>query len=89
MLRLINKIEGRCTALMIAALVNAKCVTTLLKAGTDINVIDTDGKTALAYAATKGEVNCVNELIAAGADVNTGNVSPLIMCCSRKEMLIV
>ena len=45
-------------------------VKNFIKSGVDINVQDSDKKTALMYAASEGFLMVVNSLIEAGADVN-------------------
>ena len=58
--------------LMIVSEANHEILECLIKAGADVNIRDTFGKTALTYAAAAGKKDCVNLLIAAGAeDKNT------------------
>ena len=47
-----------------------KCLTALIKAAADVNVIDHHGNTALMSAALYGKINTLTTLIEAGADVN-------------------
>lgn len=42
----------------------------LIRAGADINVQDSSGKTPLMWAAAKGQINIINKLINAGAHLN-------------------
>ena len=57
---------------LIAAAKNEKdeCVQLLINKGADVNIVDSDGNTALMY---EKHVNCVKLLLEAGADVNHGN----------------
>ena len=58
--------------LMIVSEANHEILECLIKAGADVNIRDTFGKTALTYAAAAGKKDCVNLLIAAAAeDKNT------------------
>jgi ankyrin repeat protein len=60
------------TALMYAARFNKnpEVITTLLKAGADVNAKDTDGWTALMWAAWKNQdIRVITKLLKAGADV--------------------
>ena len=63
---------------------HSQCLISLIKAGDDVNIVNTQGQTALNYAVIKGRRNCVDELIKAGADVNFvdkfGN-TPFILSC--------
>ena len=63
---------------------HSQCLVSLIKAGADVNIVNTQGQTALNYALIKGRRNCVDELIKAGADVNFvdmfGN-TPFILSC--------
>ena len=63
---------------------HSRCLVSLIKAGADVNIVNTQGQTALNYALIKGRRNCVDELIKAGADVNFvdkfGN-TPFILSC--------
>ena len=62
------------SALTLAALYgNTRCVTALLQAGTDVNVVNKYGNTALTYSSRDGELENVKLLLNAGADVNKQN----------------
>ena len=49
----------------------AECVRILLEAGSDVNMRNKQGSTALSLASTSGNVEAVRALCAAGSDVNT------------------
>ena len=69
--------------LMIVSEANHEILECLIKAGADVNIRDTFGKTALTYAAAAGKKDCVNLLIAAGAeDKNT----PLLCAANGKPL---
>ena len=53
--------------------VDVATVKALLAKGTDVNVKDKDGKTALMSASNKGHTEIVEMLLAKGADVNLKN----------------
>ncbi len=50
---------------------NGARVHELLVAGTDVNSVDSNGRTALMQASMQGHIAIVQELLAAGADVNS------------------
>ena len=49
---------------------NDKCVDELIQAGGDVNLVDTEGNTALCYASMYGQIRSMEMLLEAGADVN-------------------
>ena len=64
--------KSRAGLALIASEANHEILECLIKAGADVNIRDTFGKTALTYAAAAGKKDCVNLLIAAAAeDKNT------------------
>lgn len=60
---------------------NHEIMVELVKAGADCCCIDQWGKTALMYAAAKGDAQAMRILIDGGADVYTlDHVSSLLLC---------
>ena len=67
-------------------MVSLSIVQYLHQAGTDINIRDNDGRTALMWAAYKGHGDIVKYLHQAGADINimdNGGVTALIAAASE------
>lgn len=66
---------------------DVRAVRTLLRARTvDVNARETDGSTALHYAANLGDAAIVEALLAAGADAKASNrygITPLVLACVR------
>ena len=62
-----------------------KTVKILIEAGTDVNIQNNDGETALYCVSYYGRAKCVTSLLQAGADVNETGTSPLMMAsqCGR------
>ena len=58
----------------------------LVQTGSYFNFIDSDGNTALHYAATVGSIEAVKYLIEAGADVtitnNDGDTATIVAACN-------
>lgn len=82
---------GRTPLMLIAGFKgdNVLCLQKLLEAGSDINVKDNEGNTALAHAALGGNLNCVQTLIKAGSykHVNISNMlgkTPLMLAARSK-----
>lgn len=48
----------------------AECLRLLIEHGADLDVKNSDGKTALLIAAKKGRAECVSQLVAAGVKLN-------------------
>ncbi len=67
-------------------------VLSLLKAGADANSTQTDGTTALHWAAYNDDMNTAKLLIGSGADVNAVNnygVPPLSLACTNRNAALV
>lgn len=67
--------EGKCrTPLMFAAACNLPdCISLLCTGGSDVNLRDADGNTALHYANAYGSIAAVSALEARGGDRNLAN----------------
>jgi ankyrin repeat protein len=64
----------------------------LLEDGVNVNAVEADGATALAWASHKDNLEAVNRLIHAGANVDLSNdygVSPLALACTNRNASIV
>ena len=68
---------------------NAELVSTLLRAGADINKSDSYGTTPLMAACRKGHSVLVSNLLSAGADANQGDPTPLTAACENGNLELV
>src|SRR5262245_20982870 len=67
-------------------------VRSLLAQGTNVNVAQADGATALAWAVYHDDLVTTDLLLAAGASVNVANdygVTPLSLACSNQNAMMV
>lgn len=76
--------RGNFTALMWAAKLNKeKDVKLLIENGADINIVSSEGMSAVSYAASSGAAECISLLLAAGAnpnEISEGDMTPLLNC---------
>ena len=64
----------------------AECLDFLIAKGADYELIDSKGRTALHYAASKCWFNCIFTLVSAGTDANcrdTDGVTPLMVVAAE------
>jgi ankyrin repeat protein len=81
-LRLINAVKNN----------DLKAVRTLLTLHADVNAVETDGSTALHWAAQRNNVEIADLLIAAGAKPNAPtryNITPLFLACTNGNAALI
>ncbi|RDW67248.1 ankyrin repeat domain-containing protein [Aspergillus mulundensis] len=70
----------------------AQCVRLLLSHGANPDATDSTNRTALHFAASRGNLPVINDLLGAGADVharNNLNQTPILLAASRDQYLAV